>query len=300
MTFDEFEKRFATEQNCRKYLYELRFPKGYNCPKCGNGKSWEVGESLYECSRCGHQASIISGTIFQDTRKPLRSWFIAIWWMTTQKYGASAKGLQQTLGLKSYQTAWTWLHKIRKAMVIPSREKLSEKVEIDESYIGGGNSGKRGRGSENKSLVAVGVEVDGKRLGRIRLELVKDASKASLHGFIEQNISVGSEIITDDWSGYSGIESKGYSRIIYTQTKAVSGDELLPHVHLVISLLKRWLLGTHQGAVQEVHLQAYLNEFVFRFNRRTAAKRGLLFYRLLENAMVVAPTTYNELTGKSG
>jgi transposase-like protein len=180
-------------------------------------------------------------------------------------------------------------------MVFSGREKLSGKVEMDESYVGG----KRGRGSENKSLIAVAAEVDGKKLGRIRLELVKDASKASLHGFIEQNMVVGSEIITDDWSGYSGIETKGYSRTIYNQTKAVSEDELLPHVHLVISLLKRWLLGTHQGAVQEVHLQAYLNEFVFRFNRRTAAKRGLLFYRLLENAMAVAPTTYNDLTSKS-
>jgi ribosomal protein L37AE/L43A len=156
MIFDEFEKRFATEQECRKYPYELRFPKGYACPKCGNGKRWEAGEALYECSECGHQASIISGTIFQDTRKPLRSWFIAIWWITTQKYGASAKGLQQILGLKSYQTAWTWLHKIRKAMVIPGREKLSGKVGMDESYLGGKNSGKRGRGSENKSLAAVG------------------------------------------------------------------------------------------------------------------------------------------------
>jgi transposase-like protein/ribosomal protein L37AE/L43A len=299
MTYDEFEKRFAREEDCRKYLYELRFPKGYHCPKCGNGKSWEVGETLYECSKCGHQASIIAGTIFQDTRKPLRTWFIAIWWITTQKYGASAKGLQQILGLKSYQTAWMWLHKIRTAMVVSGREKLSGTVEMDESYVGGEKSGKRGRGSENKSLIAVAVEVDGKKLGRIRLELVKDASKASLHGFIEQNIAAGSEIITDDWSGYSGIETEGYSRTIYSQTKAVSVDELLPHVHLVISLLKRWLLGTHQGAVQEVHLQAYLNEFVFRFNRRTAAQRGLLFYRLLENAMTVAPTTYNELTGKS-
>lgn len=251
---------------------------------------------LYECSSCGRQTSVIAGTIFQDTRKPLKDWFAAIWWVTTQKYGANAKGLQQVLGLKSYQTAWTWLHKIRKAMVVANRAKLSGTVEIDECYIGGkAKGGKVGRGSENKTLVAVAVELDGKKLGRIRLNVINDASAESLIPFVTENVERGSKLITDDWRGFSGIESKGYEREIHNQSKVENEDEMLPHVHLVISLLKRWLLGTHQGAVEAKHLQAYLDEYVFRFNRRTSAKRGLLFYRLLENAMVTAPSTYLDI-----
>ena len=181
-------------------------------------------------------------------------------------------------------------------MVNPYRKKLSGTVEIDESYLGGKQTGgKPGRGSENKTLIVVAVELDGKKLGRVRMSVIPDASSSSLCGFIEENIESGSELITDDWSGYSGVGSKGFSRKVYKQSTAETEDELLPHVHLVISLLKRWLLGTHQGAVSAKHLQAYLDEFVFRFNRRTSAKRGLLFYRLLENAMIIAPTTYTEL-----
>jgi len=207
--------------------------------------------------------------------------------------------LQQILGLKSYQTAWTWLHKIRTAMVNPKRSKLAGRVEIDESYLGGElEGGKRGRGAENKTLIMIATELNGKKLGRIRISVVRDASSDSLHQFVMENVTCGSEIVTDAWGGYSGIQSKGYSHTIYKQSEAVSEDELLPHVHLVISLLKRWLLGTHQGAVSEKHLQAYLDEFVFRFNRRTSAKRGLLFYRLLENAMVVEPVSYRDLVSK--
>jgi transposase-like protein len=243
--------------------------------------------------------SVTAGTIFQDTRKSLRDWFVAIWWITPQKYGASAEGLQQVLGLKSYQTAWAWLHKIRTAMVVPNRSKLSGEVEVDETYIGGVSEGKRGRGSENKTLVAIATEIRGKKLGRIRMSVIKDASGDSLIPFIQENIEAGSKLITDDWSGFSGIEDKGYERTIYRQSDSTDEDEMLPHVHLVASLLKRWLLGTHQGAVEPKHLQAYLDEYVFRFNRRTSAKRGLLFYRLLENAMQVPPTTYRQFVVKS-
>lgn len=296
MTIAGFNERFSTEKQCREYLYALRFPDGFVCPKCGNWKAWTIGSLLYECSSCGRQTSVIAGTIFQDTRKPLTSWFAAIWWITTQKYGANAKGLQQILGLNSYQTAWTWLHKIRKAMINPHRKKLSGTVEIDETYIGGKSAGKRGRGSENKVLVSVATEIDGKKLGRIRIAVISDASGDSLHGFIQENIEAGSSLITDGWSGYSGIEEKGFSRKIHVQSKTDKDDELLPHVHLIVSLLKRWLMGTHQGAVRPKHIQAYLDEYVFRFNRRTSAKRGLLFYRLLENAMITEPITYSDLT----
>lgn len=301
MTFEEFEKRFATEAQCRDYLFELRWLDGFVCPKCENRKAWPVGSVLFECSKCGHQASVIAGTIFQDTRKPLKAWFTAIWWVTTQKNGANATGLQQVLGFKSYETAWTWLHKIRAAMVRPDRSPLSGVVEVDETYVGGKVSGgKPGRGSENKTLVNIAVEVkDNGQLGRIRLKVIDDASKNSLHGFISESVLVGSTVQTDGWSGYLGLVEKGYVHEVTVQSKTGDDEEMMPHVHLVVSLLKRWLLGTHQGAVRTKHLQSYLDEYTFRFNRRNSARRGLLFYRLLECAVVVQPLTYNDLVGKS-
>jgi transposase-like protein/Zn ribbon nucleic-acid-binding protein len=301
MTFDEFTTRFATEQQCREYLYRLRFPDGFVCPKCKKqANAWRINEMLHECRECGRQTSVIAGTIFQDTRKPLRTWFTAIWWVTTQKNGASASGLQQVLGLGSYKTAWTWLHKIRTAMVNPNRTKLSGVVEVDETYVGGEEEGgKRGRGTENKSLVVIGVELpEGrKQLGRVRMQVVPDATKKSLQGFVKANVEQGSTVLTDGWTSYSSLNESGYTHIVPPEIDAVDDRNLLPHANMVASLLKRWLLGTHQGAVREVHLQAYLDEYVFRFNRRKAAQRGLLFYRLLECAVQVSPTTLDELLG---
>lgn len=253
---------------------------------------------MYTCRSCRHQTSVIAGTIFQDTRKPLIDWFVAIWWITTQKSGASAEGLKQVLGLRSDQTAWTWLHKIRKAMVNPNRTKLSGTVEIDETYLGGEAIGKHGRGAENKVLVAVAVELDGKKLGRCRMKIIADASAKSLHPFIQENVEAGSHLVTDGWSGYSGVESHGFTREVHVQKNEVDEEKLLPHIHTIISLLKRWLLGTHQGAVEVKHLQSYLDEYVFRFNRRKSAQRGLLFYRLLESAMHTKTITYEELVNR--
>jgi len=299
MTFDEFTKRFATDEQCRDYLFRLRFPEGFICPKCHNSKAWEIGKTLFECSACGHQTSVIAGTIFQDTRTPLKTWFTAIWWITTQKNGASAKGLQQVLGLKKYETAWVWLHKIRKAMVFPNRIKLKGVVEVDETYIGSEEKdNKRGRGTENKVLVAIAIELGSeneRKLGRVRMSVIPDASGSSLKAFVTNNVDKGGTVITDGWAGYSFLMSEGYQHTIYSKKKADSKDKLLPHVHMIISLLKRWILGTHQGAVTKKHLQAYLDEYVFRFNRRKATQRGLLFYRLLECAMNVPPVTYDEL-----
>lgn len=300
MTFDEFTKQFSTEEQCRNYLYRLRWPNGFACPKCEHDKAWKIGDMLYECANCGRQTSVIAGTIFQDTRKPLRKWFTAIWWVTTQKNGASAKGLQQILGLGSYKTAWTWLHKIRKAMVNPNRTKLSGTVEVDETYNGGEeNDGKRGRGTSNKSLVVIAVELlEGKnQLGRVRMKVVPDATKKSLQGFIKENVEMGSTVITDGWSSYASLGKEGYVHVIPKKFEVTDEKNILPHVHMIVSLLKRWLLGTHQGAVGETHLQAYLDEYVFRFNRRKSNKRGLLFYRLLECAMQVPPTTLKDLLG---
>ena len=202
------------------------------------------------------------------------------------------------LGLKSYQTAWTWLDKIRTAMVNPNRSKLSGTVEVDEMYIGGITKGKRGRGAENKVLVAVAEEYDGRKLGRCRMCILKDASSDSLHPFIIENIESGGKLLTDGWNGYNGIEKKGYEREIRIQSGGSDDENLLPHIHTIVSLLKRWLLGTHQGAVEEKHLQAYLDEYVFRFNRRRSAQRGLLFYRLLESAMQTETVTYDDLINR--
>jgi transposase-like protein len=302
MTFDEFVKSFTTEEQCRDYLAKLRWPDGFKCPKCGNKKYWVIDDVLYACSECPCRTSVIAGTIFHSTRTSLKSWFTAIWWVTTQKNGASAEGLQQVLGLKSYETAWAWLHKIRKAMVRSDRTKLSGTVEVDECYIGGEEHSKsRGRGTGNKVLIVVAAELKEKnkrglrKLGRVRLGVVADATKESLLSFVKDNIETGSEVITDGFASYSSLSDNCYSHTVYVQKKAESDEEKLPHVHLIVSLLKRWLLGTHQGAVSDKHIQSYLDEYVFRFNRRNAAKRGLLFYRLLEGAVSTKPTTLGEL-----
>ena len=298
MTFREFIKQFSTEEQCREYLFKLRFPNGFVCPRCNHNDYWKVGDTLPTCKSCRHQTSIIAGTIFQDTRKPLMDWFIAIWWLTTQKNGASAQGLQRVLGLQTYKTAWTWLHKIRTAMVNPNRKKLSGTVEIDETLVGGVATGKRGRGAENKVLVIIATEIDGTKVGRCRMGIIDDASADSIHPFIVENIESGSSLVTDGWSGYNGIENKGFIRKIHVQTGETDKDKLLPHVHMIASLLKRWLLGTHHGGIESQHLQSYLDEYVFRFNRRKSAERGLLFYRLLESAMQVKTITYDELINR--
>jgi len=299
MTLEEFEKHFNTEEACRSYLFELRWPSGFVCPKCSNNKAWSVRTLLYECSKCHYQVSVIAGTIFQDTRKPLTMWFRAIWWVTSQKNGSSALGLQRILGLRSYQTAWTWLHKLRTAMIRPGRDKLSGYVEVDETYIGSEESGKRGRGAENKMLIAVAVEVTAKKIGRIRLKRIHDASSSSLHSFIQNCIEKGSTIHSDGWSGYNGLEALGYSHdITIVKGQEKDASELMPNVHLVVSLIKRWILGTHQGAISVKHLDYYLDEFTFRFNRRASSYRGKLFYRLLENAVLIEPTTYKEFVSR--
>ena len=306
MTFDEFVKRFSTEEQCRDYLFHLRWPDGFECPQCESKEYGVLNNKLYWCMKCKYKVSVTAGTIFQDIRSPLRAWFTAIWWITTQKYGASAEGLQQVLGLGSYETAWTWLHKIRKAMVRSDRTKLSGAVEVDETYIGGEeHSVSSGRGTGNKVLVAIAVELEEtgktnktglKVPGRVRLSVIPDATKESLISFVADNIELGSEVITDGWSSYSSLPNIGYSHTVYVQSKKTPEDpEILPHVHLIISLLKRWLLGTNQGAVSDKHMQAYLEEYTFRFNRRKAAKRGLLFYRLLEGAVNCDPFTYDDI-----
>ena len=255
---------------------------------------------MYRCVGCRRRVSVTAGTIFQDTRKPLRMWFRAMWWIASQKNGASALGLQRELGLGSYETAWTWLHKLRRAMVRPGRDRLSGRVEVDETFVGGEEEGARGRETETKALVVIAAEEDGPGVGRIRMRRVPDATADSLQPFVIEAIAPGSVVHTDGWSSYKGIQGKGY---VHEATplagKGVgAAAELLPRIHLVASLLKRWLLGTHQGAVSIEHLDYYLDEFTFRFNRRTSRSRGLLFYRLVQQAVELDPVPYEQIVAR--
>lgn len=296
----EFETRFATEDACRDYLLQLRWPEGFCCPRCGCRKAWSIGKILWQCAACNYKASVTAGTIFEDSRKPLTLWFRAMWWVTTQKTGTSALGLQRILGLGSYETAWTWLHKLRRAMVRPRRERLSGCIEVDETYVGGPETGVHGRETENKSIVVIAAEEDGPGIGRIRLRRVPDVSAHSLLPFVQEAVEPGAVVHTDGWRGYCGLERKGYKHHVTNLKRSEElAHELLPRVHRVASLLKRWLLGTHQGSVSPQHLDYYLDEFTFRFNRRRSRYRGKLFYRLVQQAVAVEPMPYKDLIAQS-
>jgi transposase-like protein len=219
-----------------------------------------------------------------------------MWYVTSQKNGASALGLQRVLGLRSYQTAWTWLHKLRRAMVRVGRDQLSGWVEVDETYVGGQEEWPVGRRKGSKVLVVVAAEADGPGIGRIRLRVIPNGSAASLHGFIAEHIVPGSTVHTDAWQGYAGLAKKGYSHEVSAiRRRPKEASRLLPRVHRVVALLDRWLLDTHQGAVSHQHLPYYLDEFTFRFNRRKSKSRGKLFYRLVQQAVTTTPTTYSQI-----
>lgn len=298
--FQEFLYQFKTEDDCWNYLFQMRWPDGFNCPKCKGNKYWITEKKLIHCISCEHQISITSGTIFHGTRKPLLLWFHIIWWVVAQKTGASAYNLKDFMGFGSYETAWAWLHKLRRAMVRPNRDKLSGEIEVDETYIGGKETGKgkQGRGADTKTLVVVAAECKGKQIGRVRFKIISESSAEELMSFIKENIALGSKIITDGWSGYSSLsQSKKYKHEI----KIISGSgqeahELLPHVHMIDSLVKRWINGTHQGKVSPKHLSYYLDEFAFRFNRKLSTYRGKLFYRLIQQSVATSPVPLNEIT----
>ena len=296
-TLLELEANFATEEQCRAYLAALRWPEGFCCPRCGGKEAWPAQRGRLVCTSCRHQTTVTAGTIFQDSRLPLRSWFRAIWQITSQKNGASALGLQRVLGFGSYQTAWTLLHKLRRAMVRPGRDRLTGRVEVDETQIG--RPGHKGRGSPTKTLIVIAAQEDGKGIGRIRMARIPDGSAQHLQGFIQRALAPGSCVHTDGWKPYRGLSALGYEHEA-TKLKGQppsAATEELPRVHRVASLLKRWLLGTHQGAIAPEHLDYYLDEFTFRFNRRTSASRGKLFYRLAQQAVQVSPTPYRTLVG---
>ena len=252
-TFQEFDEWFSTEELCLDCIQKIRWPNGFICPHCGdqpNAPSW-MGRGLLLCTHCKKQTSITSGTLFHQTHKPLRTWFLAMWFLTSQKHGTSALGLQRVLGLGSYNTAWNWLHKLRRAMNSPERSLLSGTVEVDETYLGGVGTGHRGRGAERKAIVVIAAEVRGRGTGRVRMSVTPDVSSVSLNLFISENISKCSEIKTDGWSGYNGVKKLGYTHSAKTiSTNKDPAHITMPRVHHVASLLDRWWLGIHQGAIR--------------------------------------------------
>ena len=296
-TYREFVEWFPDEESCTAYLGKLRWPNGFICPACSSvSEPWHQTRGRLVCPRCRHQTSATRGTIFDKTRTPFTTWFETAWHMTTAKNGLSAKTLQRTLGT-SYRTAWKMLHQYRIAMVRSEREQLSGIVEVDESLVGGvDHGGKRGRGA-HKAIVVIAVEInEPKGFGRVWMRHIPDASGDKLVPFVCDVVAPGTTVQTDGWGGYNDLQQNGYVH----QKKILSSNDdpahvSMPGVHRIASLLKRWILGTHQGSVGDEHLQSYLEEFTFRFNRRTSRSRGLVFYRLLEQAVNTSPIIEPEI-----
>jgi transposase-like protein len=297
-TVAELDRMFPDEDRCRAYLVWLRWPEGFVCPRCQGKAGWAASRGRFVCGDCRHQATVTAGTVFQDTRLPLRLWFHAIWQVVSQKNGASAASVQRSLGLRSYQTAWAWLHKLRRAMVLSGRTLLQGSVEVDETIVGGPEPGTWGASlGQRKYLVAIAAECVASAIGRIRLAPLLDRTRPKLHQFVSQSIEPGSTVITDGLAAYTGLDALGYRHrpvSLAGRPKPAAVQEL-PRVHRVAALLKRWLLGTHHGRIGPDHLEYYLDEFTFRFNRRRARSPGRLFYALLQQAVREDPAPYHTL-----
>ena len=304
--WNQFLDWFAEEESCLSYLEQLRWPEGFVCPRCrAMDEPYRSSRGRLMCPACRHQCTVTAGTLFDKTRTPLRTWLAAAWYVTNQKYGVSALGLQRALGMGSYQTAWAMLHRFRRAMVRAGRDRLSGKVEVDETYVGILDPHKLRKGAKRqshtaKTLVAIAIEVlEPKGFGRIRLRRVAGSSEQHVLPFVCDAVEPGARVHTDGSAAYRSLSARGYG---HRQSVHLASDDpahvSMPGVHRIASLLKRWLLGTHQGAVRSEQLDYYLDEFTFRFNRRTSRSRGLLFYRLLEQAMATQPVTYQRIAAR--
>lgn len=292
----EFQDWFRGEAECIAYLERLRWGAGYRCPSCSGDAAWRTRRGLWVCRACRQQTSVTARTIFDKTRTPLRTWFAAAWYVTNQKLGVSALGLQQAVDLGTYETVWTHLHKLRRAMVRRGRDRLTGRVEVDETYVGG-DDGRGGRSIEKKALLAIAVASEpGRGITRVRMEVIPDATQASLEPFVQGAIAPGATVKTDAWGGYNRLRQLGYDHQIVNLSNTLDpAHVVMPDVHRVASLLKRWILGTHQGSVALWHMPYYLDEYTFRFNRRSSRHRGLLFFRLLQQAVDTAPTTLDQI-----
>lgn len=296
-SYGEMLAWFPDDESCLDYLDWLRWPDGFVCPRCETGRGWKLTDGRFWCGQCRRRVSVTAGTIFHRTRTPLTVWFASAWHMTAAKNGIAAKSLHRLLRFGSYQTAWTLLHRFRTAMVRRGRDRLAGKVEVDETLIGGARKGKPGRGAEGKVLVAVAVEVlQPMGFGRCRLRVIPNAEASTIRSFLLDYVAPGSTVVTDGWSSYPAAIGSDYQHTALPMKHSeIQAHVSMPGVHRISSLVKRWLLGTHQGAVEEDHLQSYLDEFAFRFNRRRSESRGLLFRRLLEQAVQVGPVSYRSL-----
>ncbi len=291
----EFDQRFLDESACFNYLFKLKWPNGFRCTRCEHQAYWLSAKNLYICTRCEHQHSLTAGTIMDSSKKPITYWFKAMWWFTTRKAGVNAVNLKDLLGFSSYNTAWHWLQKLRRCTIRKDREKLSGHVEVDEFFIGGQKSGKRGRGSNGKTAVVAAVERQDQKIGRIRLKVIPDCSADSLLPFIDDNIEAGSEVVTDGWKGYESLDENTFHHHQVFQNKADDKDSVLSGVHLVASLVKRMMLGTHQGRFDPQYLQNYLDEYVFRFNRRTSNFVGKKFMRIAQQVISSTRITWQQI-----
>lgn len=301
--WNQFLDWFSDEESCLSYLERLRWPQGFVCPRCREkGEPFRASRGRLMCRQCRHQSTVTAGTLFDKTRTPLRTWFAAVWYVTNQKHGVSALGLQRVLGVGSYQTAWTMLHRLRRAMVRQDRTRLTGTVEVDETYVGIMDPIKRHQKNPQShtrsALVVMAVEVlSPKGFGRIRLQRVPGSSAQQLIPFVRAAVEPGASVRTDGSPSYRSLPEWGYIHLPKVQLGSAKPAHVsMPGVHRTASLLKRWLLGTHQGAVNSKQLDYYLDEFTFRFNRRTSRSRGLLFYRLLTQAAITAPVTYQHIT----
>jgi len=285
-TAPTFEARFATEEDCRAYWIMARWGGKPACAKCESTHVWTIRQgTTFECAGCGHQTSLTSGTVLEKTRKPLKTWFRAIFEISTRRTGISAKDLQRIMGFGSYKTAWTWLHKLRAAMVRPQREALGPFVQMDEALVGG-------KGGPHKELVLVAAEAN----GRVRLAHADNNDEDTLKAFASGQVATDAQVVTDGHAGYNETSLGERPHEPKVQTKAERREnDTLQSCHWTISLLKRWLLGTHAGAVKPKHLQAYLDEYVFRHNRRKTNGVGRVAARVIESLVIHKPLTMQTL-----
>lgn len=294
LSFFEYQEQFSDEEDCFKYLFQLRWPNGFVCPKCGGSEYYMIYKhKRFQCKQCRHQTSVTAGTVFHRSHQPLRVLFMAVYLIATSKKGLSAMELRRKLGINGYKTAWLLMQKIRTAMASSGKFLLTRMVEVDETYIGGHREGPRGRGAKDKTLVAIAVETNGSTMGRAYLKTINSLTMTELEQFVKDHVARATKVSTDGHKSYGSLNND-YVHIPVKNSKACSKSDVLPKVHIVVANLKMWLRGTY-NCLPAKHLQRYLDEFVFRFNRRWNLEN--IFDKLLVRCVNANTITYAELTG---
>ena len=294
LTLFEYQQQFSTEEDCFEYLVKLRWPNGFVCPRCGGTAYYMIYKhKRFQCKQCRHQTSVTAGTVFHKLRQPLRILFMAVYLIATSKKGLSAMELHRKVGINGYKTAWLLMQKIRSAMASSGKFLLTRMVEVDETYIGGHREGPRGRGAEDKTLVAIAVETNGSTMGRAYLKTIDSLRMVELEQFVKDHVTKGAKVTTDCFTSYGSLDTY-YDHIPVCNSTTVKKSDVLPKVHIVVANLKMWLRGTY-NCLPAKHLQRYLDEFVFRFNRRWNLEN--IFDKLLVRCAYTKTITYAELTG---